>query len=69
MNRTFSKDGGKYNLPSVWDNIVKKRVKSGRSWSGRGACFCTGVFYLPVQPAITSDAQCQQLRKHVVTGS
>ena len=27
---SLNRDGGRYNLPPVWDNIIKKRVKTDR---------------------------------------
>ena len=31
LNPSLNRDGGRYNLPPVWDNIIKKRVKAERS--------------------------------------
>ena len=28
LNPSLNRDGGRYNLPPVWDNIIKKRVKA-----------------------------------------
>ena len=36
LNPSLNRDGGRYNLPPVWDNIIKKRVKADRPRSGRG---------------------------------
>ena len=30
LNPSLSRDGGRYNLPPVWDSIIKKRVKAER---------------------------------------
>ena len=30
LNPSLNRDGGRYNLPPVWDSIVKKRVKGDR---------------------------------------
>ena len=30
LNPSLNRDGGRYNLPPVWDNIIKKRVKTDR---------------------------------------
>ena len=30
LNPSLNRDGGRYNLPPVWDNIIKKRVKADR---------------------------------------
>ena len=30
LNPSLNRDGGRYNLPSVLDNIIKKRVKADR---------------------------------------
>ena len=30
LNPSLRRDGGRYNLPPVWDNIIKKRVKAER---------------------------------------
>ena len=30
LNPSLNRDGGRYNLPPVWDNIIKKRVKAER---------------------------------------
>ena len=30
LNPSLNRDGGRYNLPPVWDNIIKKRVKASR---------------------------------------
>ena len=30
LNPSLNRDGGRYNLPAVWDNIIKKRVKAER---------------------------------------
>ena len=37
LNPSLNRDGGRYNLPAVWDNIIKKRVKADmlkRRWGG-----------------------------------
>ena len=36
LNPSLNRDGGRYNLPPVWDNIIKKRVKAERSRRGGG---------------------------------
>ena len=36
LNPSFNRDGGRYNLPLVWDNIIKKRVKADRPRRGGG---------------------------------
>ena len=38
LNPSLNRDGGRYNLPPVWD-IIKKRVKTDRPSRGGGACF------------------------------
>ena len=38
LNPSLNRDGGRYNLPPVWDNIIKKRVKAERPWRGGGPC-------------------------------
>ena len=38
LNPSLNRDGGRYNLPPVWD-IIKKRVKADRPRRG-GARFC-----------------------------
>ena len=30
LNPSLNRDGGRYNLPPVWDNIIKKWVKADR---------------------------------------
>ena len=30
LNPSLNRDGGRYNLPPVWDNIIKKRAKTER---------------------------------------
>ena len=37
LNPSLNRDGGRYNLPPVWDNIIKKRVKADRLRRGGGA--------------------------------
>ena len=37
LNPSFNRDGGRYNLPPVWDNIIKKRVKTERPKGVGGA--------------------------------
>ena len=34
LNPSLNRDGGRYNLPPVWDNIIKKRVKADRPRRG-----------------------------------
>ena len=34
LNLSLSRDGGRYNLPPVWDNITKKRMKAERPRRG-----------------------------------
>ena len=34
LNPSLNRDGGRYNLPRVWDNIIKKRVKADRPRRG-----------------------------------
>ena len=36
LNPSLNRDGGRYNLPPIWDNIIKKRVKTDRprEWGG-----------------------------------
>ena len=34
LNPSLNRDGGGYNLPPVWDNIIKKKVKADRPRSG-----------------------------------
>ena len=36
LNPSLNRDEGRYNLPPVWDNIIKKRVKAvrPRRWGG-----------------------------------
>ena len=29
LHPSLNRDGGRYNLPPVWDNIIKKKVKAG----------------------------------------
>ena len=36
LNPSLNRDGGRYNLAPVWDNIIKKRVKAERPKGGRG---------------------------------
>ena len=36
LNPSLNRDGGRYNPPPVWDNIVKKRVKAERPKRGKG---------------------------------
>ena len=36
LNPSLNRDGGKYNLPSVWDNVIKKRVNAERTRKGGG---------------------------------
>ena len=36
LNPSLNRDGGRYNLPPVWDNIIKKRVKADRPRRGGG---------------------------------
>ena len=36
LNPSLNRDGGRYNLPPVWDNIIKKRVKAERQRRGGG---------------------------------
>ena len=36
LNPSLNRDGGRYNLPPVWDNIIKKRVKADRPKKGGG---------------------------------
>ena len=38
LNPSLNRDGGRYNLPPVWDNIIKKRVKADGQGEG-GASF------------------------------
>ena len=30
MNPTLNRDGGRYSLPQVWDNIIKRRMRIER---------------------------------------
>ena len=30
LNPSLNRDGGRYNLPPVWDNIIEKRAKTER---------------------------------------
>ena len=34
INPSLNRDGGRYNLPLVWDNIIKKKVKADRPRKG-----------------------------------
>ena len=34
LNSSLNRDGGRYNLPPVWDNIIKKKVKADRPRRG-----------------------------------
>ena len=34
LNPSINKDGGRYNVPPVWDNIFKKRMKADRPRRG-----------------------------------
>ena len=36
LNPSLNRDGGRYNLPPVWDNIIKKKVKADRLRRGGG---------------------------------
>ena len=36
LNPSLNRDGGRYNLPPVWDNIIKNRVKAERPRRGGG---------------------------------
>ena len=36
LNPSLDRDGGRYNFPPVWDNIIKKRVKADRPRRGGG---------------------------------
>ena len=35
LNPSLNRDGGRYNLHPVWDNIIKKRVKTGQTTDKR----------------------------------
>ena len=37
LNPSLNRDGGMYNLPPVWDNIIKRRVRAERGRGGVGA--------------------------------
>ena len=39
LNASLNRDGGRYNLPAVWDNIIKKRLKADRPRRGGGGRF------------------------------
>ena len=39
LNPSLNRDSGRYKLPQVWDNIIKKRVKTDRPRRGWGAHF------------------------------
>ena len=43
LNPSLNWDGGRYNLPPVWDNIIKKRVKAERPRTGGGGGLITIV--------------------------
>ena len=36
MNPTLNRDGGRYSLPQVWDNIIKRRMRIERMRGGVG---------------------------------
>ena len=36
MNPSLNRDGGRYNLPPVWNNIIKQRVRDGAGTTNGG---------------------------------
>ena len=43
MHPNLNRDGGRYSLPPVWDNIITKNVKTERMREGGGDILLTGV--------------------------
>ena len=40
LNSSLNRDGGRYNLPPAWDNIIKKKVKADRLSGGGSLHHC-----------------------------
>ena len=50
LKLSLNRDGGRYNLPSIWNNIIKERLMESAmgTTSGRGGTSLRNLFAFPV---------------------